>query len=133
MNRKTFLKHSLLFTAASLGGASLTSCSLFDEPEMELCMASEIAKNQFRSFVFNRRKILVRNDGDQFVIFSLICTHKRCTVAYQPEENIFECPCHEGTYDREGRVIDGPPPGPLRRFAYEIREGKLFVLNKAMI
>ena len=25
------------------------------------------------------------------------------------------CPCHGGVYDREGKVVSGPPPGPLRR------------------
>jgi Rieske Fe-S protein len=27
----------------------------------------------------------------------------------------FICPCHGGVYDRDGRVVSGPPPAPLTR------------------
>ena len=44
---------------------------------------------------------------------SATCTHLGCRVAWSASADRFECPCHQGAYDREGRVIAGPPPAPL--------------------
>jgi len=131
MNRKEFLRRSAVLGA----GLSLApACGLLDEPEMLLCELETLKKapEGFKTFIFNRRKILLREDGEKLEIISLICTHRHCTVAYEAEEKIFACPCHEGTYDYEGRVIDGPPPRPLQRFAYEMRGNEIWVLNQRL-
>lgn len=44
---------------------------------------------------------------------SASCTHLGCRVSWNAGADRFECPCHKGAYDREGRVISGPPPAPL--------------------
>ncbi|MBI1784756.1 Rieske 2Fe-2S domain-containing protein [Candidatus Sumerlaeota bacterium] len=61
------------------------------------------------------------------VVFSSVCTHLGCTIAWKPEEKIFLCPCHDGRYDPTGKVISGPPPKPLTRMNAKIVNGKLFV------
>ena len=50
-----------------------------------------------------------------WVALSPICTHLGCTVEIQA--NRIVCPCHGSTYDREGRVLQGPAERPLARFA----------------
>lgn len=130
MNRKSFLKHSLLLATGGVVTATLPGCSLFDAAEMELCLENDIQEGETKLFTFNRKRILLRKDQGELVIFSLICSHKRCTVAYQAEEEVFECPCHEGLYDKQGNVLDGPPPAPLSRFKYDIRDGMILVLNQ---
>ncbi|MEM6261865.1 MAG: Rieske 2Fe-2S domain-containing protein [Bacteroidota bacterium] len=127
MDRKTFLKLS----ATTVAGASmLPGCGLFDEPEMLIDSVEQLEQSAFTITKFNRKKIMVTKLDGEWVIFSLICRHKKCTVAYEAEIEEFACPCHEGRYDKLGRVLDGPPPGPLRRFKWEIRAGKLWVLNE---
>ena len=44
---------------------------------------------------------------------SATCTHLGCRVSWNGASQHFECPCHRGAYDREGRVVSGPPPAPL--------------------
>lgn len=110
---------------------TVPGCSLFDEPEMLVCKLSELDSVSFLTVKFNRKRILVRKLDSKIVVFSLICSHKRCTVKYKEIEDHFECPCHEGIYDRYGEVIDGPPPEPLTRFKHEIRGDELWVLNQA--
>lgn len=44
---------------------------------------------------------------------SSACTHLGCRVGWNAEADRFECPCHKGAYDRDGRVVSGPPPAPL--------------------
>jgi Rieske Fe-S protein len=35
------------------------------------------------------------------------------------------CPCHNGIYDLDGRVVSGPPPRPLPKFAFKIMDNNI--------
>ena len=59
---------------------------------------------------------------------SLQCTHQGCEVAWVEAERRYRCPCHEGTFDEEGRVVAGPPPGPLRTFTVTV-QGELALVR----
>ena len=50
-------------------------------------------------------------------------------VAVLPlETQQLKCPCHGGTYDRDGQVTSGPPPEPLARFATRVEpDGRVMV------
>ena len=45
---------------------------------------------------------------------SLLCTHTGCEVKWRADAGHYECPCHDGLFDADGRVLLGPPPAPLR-------------------
>lgn len=132
-SRRHFLRQSAAVGLVYLTGQSLTGCGLFDDPEMRVCTLAELQAQQTITTRFNKRKIMLTYLDEELVIFSLICRHKKCTVKYVPDEAIFACPCHEGMYDQAGQVIDGPPPAPLHRFQYEIREGEVWVLNTFLV
>lgn len=53
-------------------------------------------------------------DGGAFAVLSPICTHLQCTVNVEGAQLV--CPCHGSTFDRAGRVLQGPAQQPLRRF-----------------
>ena len=59
---------------------------------------------------------------------SLLCTHQGCEVAWSEAESAYRCPCHEGTFDEEGRVVTGPPPRPLKTFSV-IVQGELALVR----
>ena len=46
---------------------------------------------------------------------NLSCTHFGCPVAWREESRSYQCPCHDGRYDEEGRPVAGPPTQPLKR------------------
>ena len=71
--------------------------------------------------------ILFRGEDGSFKAFSLMCTHLACTVSWNPEKREFYCPCHEGFFDAEGKVVSGPPPAPLERWKVEVNGEKLVV------
>ena len=75
--------------------------------------------------------ILLRLSSTEVVAFSQKCTHLGCVVYYQPDEERWHCPCHEGNFDtRTGAVISGPPPRPLGRIDVEIRDdGQIWALG----
>jgi len=54
--------------------------------------------------------ILLREDDHTLKAFSLVCTHLACIVTWNAEKREFYCPCHDGFFDAEGRVLSGPPP-----------------------
>lgn len=66
--------------------------------------------------------------GGELRAFSAVCTHLGCIIKWQPAANsLWFCPCHKGTYDRDGHVVSGPPPRPLKRYEVAVRDGKVFV------
>jgi menaquinol-cytochrome c reductase iron-sulfur subunit len=103
-----------------------------------------------------RRTAYVRNNGllegqPSLTILSNRCAHLGCPV--QPSGPVsddeaktvktsnttvtriptnpaaFACPCHGGAYDIEGNRTAGPPVRALDRYAYEIRNGSVFLVD----
>jgi Rieske Fe-S protein len=65
-------------------------------------------------------------DG-RLTIFSAACTHLDCTVTWRDEAQGFECPCHSGRFDADGRPIAGPPTRPLAILEHRVEDGTLLV------
>jgi menaquinol-cytochrome c reductase iron-sulfur subunit len=71
----------------------------------------------------------VRHEGDgQFTAFSAYCTHVGCPVRWLEESHLFMCPCHGGSFYRDGSVAGGPPRQALDRYAVRARNGQVEIL-----
>jgi cytochrome b6-f complex iron-sulfur subunit len=70
---------------------------------------------------------LVMRSQDGVLALSLVCTHLGCIVQWQPGNNQFYCPCHDGKYDAFGDVVSGPPPLPLERLPVKMLADKIVV------
>ena len=55
------------------------------------------------------------DDGAVYTALDGTCTHLGCIVQWQPDESQFVCPCHSAVFTREGAVVSGPPPRPMRQ------------------
>jgi len=101
----------------------------------------------------SRRTMFIRNNGrvedvPSFTVLYSRCVHLGCPV--QPNGPIFDdqkvtyeetvdltpvlpagfgCPCHGGQYDTEGNRTAGPPVRALDRYAYDVRNGRLFLVH----
>jgi len=71
--------------------------------------------------------MLFRGEDGTFKALSLVCTHMACIVSWNAEKKEFYCPCHEGFFDGEGKVLSGPPPAPLEKWRVEVRGEKVVV------
>lgn len=74
-------------------------------------------------------RILYVRMGSEPYVLSAVCTHLGCNVKWHEDEDRFKCPCHAGVYDRDGRVLSGPPPRDLERLQAEIRDGDIYALE----
>ncbi|MEJ2757490.1 MAG: ubiquinol-cytochrome c reductase iron-sulfur subunit [Anaerolineales bacterium] len=72
---------------------------------------------------------VLTENGRDFVAMSNVCTHLGCRVRWVDDQGEFFCPCHNGVFDKEGQVVDGPPPKPLNRYEVKAEDGQLFVLG----
>jgi menaquinol-cytochrome c reductase iron-sulfur subunit len=70
---------------------------------------------------------LYRRNENEFVVYSLNCTHLGCPVRWESSAKLFMCPCHGGVYYADGRVAAGPPPKPLQQYPVRVRNGKVQV------
>ncbi len=68
---------------------------------------------------------LRRESSDEFIAFSVNCTHMGCPVRWLPDAELFMCPCHGGIYYKDGTVAAGPPPKPLFRFEVRVVNGSV--------
>ena len=72
-------------------------------------------------------KILVLRSNEGIIAFSRRCTDLGCLVSWNKEREQFVCPCHQGTFDKTGLNIAGPPPRPLDRLNIIKRGEQLYV------
>lgn len=71
----------------------------------------------------------LRRVGDQqFIAFSISCTHLGCPVRWLAEADLFMCPCHGGVFYANGSVASGPPPRPLSQYPARVHEGQVQIL-----
>jgi len=130
LSRKAFLKRGLALGAGFCALSVMPSCFLLNESEVLLGKVADIEGSLPQILTFNRKPVLVCELEGELTIISMVCTHKQCTVEYKAEDEQFFCGCHDGLYDKEGKVLDGPPPEPLKRFKLELRGEELWVLNE---
>ena len=80
----------------------------------------DIVKLEQKQFVIvpvsGQRVIVVQPPNQELAALNAVCTHEGCTVTFRPGESVIWCPCHDGRFDLNGRVLSGPPPRPLAKY-----------------
>jgi Rieske Fe-S protein len=58
-----------------------------------------------------------KDAGGAVTQLSSKCTHQGCTVAWNPTDKTWDCPCPGSRYNADGSVLNGPAQKPLPRIA----------------
>ncbi len=70
---------------------------------------------------------VLRNSQNEISVFSNICTHLSCRVNWDANQKEYICPCHDGHFDINGKVVAGPPPRPLDTFQTKVEGDTLSI------
>ena len=103
------------------GESASTSVTLSIRPE-------DVPPNSGQIFKFgNQAGIIVRTSSGELRAFSATCSHLGCIVQYRDDLSRVWCACHNGHFDLNGRVVQGPPPAPLETFVVNVRGDQIVV------
>jgi glycine/D-amino acid oxidase-like deaminating enzyme/nitrite reductase/ring-hydroxylating ferredoxin subunit len=65
--------------------------------------------------VHGKKVAAYRDDAGVLVTLDPACRHMGCTVAWNPAEKTWDCPCHGSRYRADGQVIHGPAVYSLKK------------------
>ena len=93
----------------------------------------ELAKLEKEHFVIvpvsGKRVLVPQNAAQEVLAVDAKCTHEGCTVQYLAAESAIWCACHNARFDLDGRVLSGPPPRPLPKYATErLEDGGIMIV-----
>ena len=140
VTRREFARYLVLgagtIAVANVGLAAWTQLRSINTGEPRaIILLSDVAVGEPHLFRYpsdDDPAILVRLTDRDVVAFSQKCTHLGCVVYYEPDEQRWHCPCHEGNFEAStGAVISGPPTRPLGRIGLEVRDdGMIWALGR---
>jgi menaquinol-cytochrome c reductase iron-sulfur subunit len=70
---------------------------------------------------------VVKHSDNSVTAFGPQCTHLGCAYHWDDRKSEFLCPCHNSLFAMDGKVISGPAPRPLDRFATKVQGKKLLL------
>jgi len=98
--------------------------------ELAVGPASEVPDGKGKIFQFNEDKVIVVNSGGTLTAVSAVCTHLGCLVNWVDADKEYFCPCHGAKYQRNGEIISGPQPLPLKQYSAKVEGGQI-IISKA--
>lgn len=110
------------------GAVVASGCGTENSPAVLRVALAELPDGQpVERYVGDEPVELVRR-GDAVQARSLWCTHMGCRVHREEDASGYRCPCHDGRFGADGRVIGGPPKEPLRSMDVRI-EGEVAIVQ----
>ncbi len=73
---------------------------------------------------------IIQRGAEDITVFNGRCTHLGCAYSWRTEgdhKDHFVCPCHDGIFDLDGRVVSGPPPRQLDALPAQVENGELVI------
>jgi cytochrome b6-f complex iron-sulfur subunit/menaquinol-cytochrome c reductase iron-sulfur subunit len=65
--------------------------------------------------------------GSNVLAWSTVCPHLGCAVDRSASGPGFNCPCHDSSFDPDGRCLTGPSPRALDALATRVEDGFVLV------
>jgi glycine/D-amino acid oxidase-like deaminating enzyme/nitrite reductase/ring-hydroxylating ferredoxin subunit len=77
---------------------------------------NELQPEEGKIVTFDNQKLAVyKAKNGEITALNPVCTHAKCIVCFNPEEKSWDCPCHGGRFDLDGKVLTGPPRTALEK------------------
>ncbi|WP_438802441.1 Rieske 2Fe-2S domain-containing protein [Fischerella thermalis] len=76
-----------------------------------------VATDEAKLLTIDGKKIAAHRDPQgKLHTISATCTHLGCIVNWNSAEKSWDCPCHVGRFDCDGKVLHGPPVKDLESY-----------------
>lgn len=111
-----------------------------EEEWVEIGDVTKLAPDSPVEMVFRRNRVdgwkvlsekgtawVVKHADNSVTAFGPQCTHLGCAYHWDDRKSEFLCPCHNSLFAMDGKVISGPAPRPLDRFATKVQGKKLLL------
>ena len=86
----------------------------FDKEKLE--EFAELAPGEGRVIRYGGEKLaLYKDEQGELHALSPVCTHMKCSVAWNNAEQSWDCPCHGSRFSYEGKVLTGPADHDLEK------------------
>ena len=86
----------------------------FDKEKLE--EFAELAPGEGRVIRYGVEKLaLYKDEQGKLHALSPVCTHMKCSVAWNNAEQSWDCPCHGSRFSYEGKVLTGPADHDLEK------------------
>ncbi|MDP2967886.1 MAG: Rieske (2Fe-2S) protein [Deltaproteobacteria bacterium] len=140
ISRRKLISYAWIGAAAVVIGELIVGTFAFLWPRKtqgkgeKLFIAGKVNDFKVGEVVYFRKEktFILRLEGG-FMAFSAICPHLSCMVNWNETLKKFECPCHGAKFNRNGEVLEGPPPRPLDLYKLQIVEEKLVIDTAGLI
>jgi glycine/D-amino acid oxidase-like deaminating enzyme/nitrite reductase/ring-hydroxylating ferredoxin subunit len=68
----------------------------------------------------DQKLAVYRSETGEIHALNPVCTHAKCIVNFNHAETSWDCPCHGGRFDIDGKVLTGPPRMDLQKIELDI-------------
>ena len=68
---------------------------------------------------------LYRDENDKVKAYNVVCPHAGCSVDYDGERKLYQCPCHDSSFNLDGSLAKKSSPSPRGLDQLEVDAGKL--------
>lgn len=84
-------------------------------------------RDGWQQVVSQQSVYVVDASGPNPRVLSSVCPHLGCTVQWRSEQDTFQCPCHGGTYAKDGARLAGPANRGMDTLPARVQQGRLYV------
>ncbi|SRR5579883_297379 len=81
----------------------------------------------WRKVVSEKAVYVVKKADNSLAVLSSSCPHLGCSVKWNDDGKQFKCPCHNGAFAADGKLLSGPPPRNLDELETRVTDGRLQV------
>jgi cytochrome b6-f complex iron-sulfur subunit len=134
ISRRRFIAYAWIVAGAIVIGELMGGSFAFLWPrkrrgkEEKVFIAGKVSDFKIGEVVpFRKEKSFVIRLEGGFLAISSVCTHLHCIVNWNGVTKRFECPCHGAKFNKEGEVLEGPPPRPLDLYKLEVTAGNVVI------
>jgi menaquinol-cytochrome c reductase iron-sulfur subunit len=95
------------------------------EPAMRTIQIEQL--DGWRKMASEKAVYVTKDSNNQIRVLTSICPHLGCTVPWNKEKNQFICPCHGGTFNKDGSRVSGPSLRGMDSLESSVAGGQLLV------